>query len=204
MSLGATGSVGELLDHNARVVKSHSELDRPSGLQLHLGALCGAIGKTGNADDEPMSAGTKPGSTLNHCRAVWENQPLFWKPSWFAWKSLLEHIVQWFLKPMYSVCILINVSIYLYHFPTTHRISGLAIGCAWEEFEVHLKMMINYTQSYTWRWLIWELRDTIGGPNRVRIERCTERPMWTDFRDSLGGHNRSCLEMHLKAIIEQT
>jgi len=50
---------------------------------------------------------------------------------------------------MYSVCILIYVSMYLDSNPTTQGISGLGTGGAWEHFEVHLKMTIEWTQSYT-------------------------------------------------------
>jgi len=41
---------------------------------------------------------------------------------------------------MYSVAILIYVSMYLYSYPSTHGISGLAAGGAWEQFEVRLKI----------------------------------------------------------------
>ena len=37
----------------------------------------------------------------------------------------------------------INVSMYLYSYPSTHGISALAAGGAWEQFEVHLKMTIQ-------------------------------------------------------------
>jgi hypothetical protein len=40
---------------------------------------------------------------------------------------------------MYSVCILIYVSMYLYSNPSMHAISGLAAGGAWEQFEVRLE-----------------------------------------------------------------
>jgi len=65
-----------------------SLLDWCSGLRVHLGA---------------------PGGTVNHCRAVWEKQ--LWECCWCAWKSYLLLIIQRFLKLMYSVCILIYVSI---------------------------------------------------------------------------------------------
>jgi len=53
----------------------------------------------------PGSAGDKPGSTLNHCGAVWEKL-LLWECCWCALKSWLLLIVQQFSKLMYSVCIL--------------------------------------------------------------------------------------------------
>ena len=42
-----------------------------------------------------------------------------------------------------SVCILIHVSMYLYSYPSTHSISGLAAGGDSEQFKVRLKMMIE-------------------------------------------------------------
>jgi len=68
---------------------------------------------------------------------------------------------------------------YLYSYPSTHAISGLAVGGAWEQFEVHLKMTIEWAQRYT------------------------PRPWSSDFGDSLGGGNRVYLEIHLEAVIER-
>jgi len=42
-----------------------------------------------------------------------------------------------------SVCILINAFMYLNSNQSSHGISGLAAGCAWEQFEVGLKMSIE-------------------------------------------------------------
>jgi hypothetical protein len=52
-------------------------------------------------------------------------------------------IVQQLLKLMYSVCILIYVSMYLYSYPSTHGISGLAAGATGDQFEAGLKMTIE-------------------------------------------------------------
>jgi len=52
-----------------------------------------------------------PGSTTNHCKAVREKRHLLWERCWCAWKSKLILIVQQFLKLMYSVCIIIYISI---------------------------------------------------------------------------------------------
>jgi len=95
-----------------------------------------------------------------------------------AWKSLLLLIVQWFLKLINSVCILIYVSMYLYSYPSTHSISGVVAGGAWEQFEVRLKMMNMCTQIFTLR------------------------PWSTEVGDALGGHDRASLEMHLVAMIQ--
>ena len=70
------------------------------------------------------------GSTSNHSRAVWEKQHLLWERCWCAWNSLLLKIVQRFLKLMYSGCIVIYVSMYLYSNQSTDSISGLAAGGA--------------------------------------------------------------------------
>jgi len=40
-------------------------------------------------------------------------------------------------------------SIYLYSYPSTHSISRLAAGSAWEQFKVHLEITIQWTQRYT-------------------------------------------------------
>jgi len=116
---------------------------------------------------------------------------------------------------MYSVCILIYVSMYLYSYPFTQGIAGLAAGGAWELFEVRLTMTIEWTQRYTPRPWSSELGDALGGRDRVNsemhleamIERvwwCTWRPRWSHLRDELGGHDRASLEMHLEAVIEWT
>jgi hypothetical protein len=44
---------------------------------------------------------------------------------------------------MYSVCILIYVSMYLYSYPSTNNESVLAAGSAGEQFEEHLKMRLE-------------------------------------------------------------
>jgi len=96
------------------------------------------------------SAGNMSGSTSNHSHVF----------------SLYSHLC-------------IYVSMYLYSYPSTHAISGLAAGGAWEQFEVRLKMMIEWTQRYT------------------------PRPWSRDFGDALGGGNRAYLEIHLEAVMER-
>jgi hypothetical protein len=44
---------------------------------------------------------------------------------------------------MYSVCIIIDVSMYLYSYPSTDGKSGLAAGGAWEQIEACLNMTID-------------------------------------------------------------
>ena len=100
---------------------------------------------------------------------------------------------------MYSVCILIYVSIYLYSYTSTHGISGLAAGGAWEEFEMRLKMTIEWTQRFTPRPWSSKFGDAHGGHDWVNLEaiiepvwRCTWRPWSSEFRDMI----------HLEAVID--
>jgi hypothetical protein len=65
---------------------------------------------------------------------------------WIAW---LLHIVQRFLKLMYSVDILNNVSQYICSSPSTHGISGLDAGGVSEQYVARLTMTIELTQGYT-------------------------------------------------------
>ena len=68
-----------------------------------------------------------------------------------------------------------------------------------------------------WTWRLWssDLRDALGGRDRVsseihseaiiqRVWRCTWRPRFTDLRDALWGHDRASLEMQLESEIEWT
>jgi len=98
---------------------------------------------------------------------------------------------------MYSVCILIYVSIYLYSYPPTNGISRLAAATPREECEVCLKMTIEWTQRYNWRRSSCELRDVLGHYDWASLEmhweaviewtqRCTWRPWLSEVGDSLG------------------
>ena len=77
----------------------------------HLGSPTTRLGVPMISVGVPTSSLEAPGSTSNYYRAVWENEHLHWERCWFAWKWLLLLIVQRFLQLMYSVCILIYVSI---------------------------------------------------------------------------------------------
>jgi len=116
---------------------------------------------------------------------------------------------------MYSVCILIYVSMYLYSYPSTHGISGLAAGGAWEQFEVCLKMTIKWTQRYTPRPWLSEFGDAMGDWDWLNSEmhweaviewvwRCTWRPRLSELRDALWGHDQASVEMQLETKIEWT
>ena len=115
---------------------------------------------------------------------------------------------------MYSVCILIYVSLYLYRYPSTHGIPGLAPGGAWEEIQMRLKMMIESTQRYTPRPWWREDGDGQQGHNRAFLEihleavmkwteGCTPRSWSTEFVDTLGDHDRVNKEMRSKIVIER-
>jgi len=89
---------------------------------------------------------------------------------------------------MYSVCILIYVSMYLYSYPSTHAISGLAAvyriytPC----HPVHLRYPSTSVQPQS---LLGDILD------RARL-RCTSRRRLSELRDSLGGWDRVNSEMH--------
>ena len=53
----------------------------------HLGAPATSLGAAGSASGNPLSVYHKPGSTSNHCRAVWEKRHLLWECCWCTWKS---------------------------------------------------------------------------------------------------------------------
>jgi len=54
-------------------------------------------------------------------------------------------------------------SMHLYSYLSVHSITGLAVGGAWEQFEVSLKMRIKWTQRYTPRPWSTEFADSLGG-----------------------------------------
>jgi len=165
-----------------------------SGVSDPRRAFLPAFRVTGRADD-------KPGSTWERRRQTWESRRHVW-----------EHLesqscIQFVFSSMY-LCI--YVSMYLYSYPSTHGISGLAAGGAWEQFEVRLKMTIEWTQRYTPRPWSSEFGDALGGRGRVNLEinsetmiervwRCTWRPCSCE----LAGRNRESLEIHLEAVIER-
>jgi len=100
---------------------------------------------------------------------------------------------------MYSVCILIYGSMYLYSYPSTHDISGLAAGGAWEQFEVRLKITIQWTQRYTLRPWSSVFGDALGEAIIERVWRYTWRPWLSE----LARRNWASLEIHLEAVIER-
>jgi hypothetical protein len=67
---------------------------------------------------------------------------------------------------------------YLYSYPSTQDISGLAAGSRGDQFLVRLKKRIERTQRYPLR------------------------PWSSEFEDALAGGNRAYFEIYLEAVIE--
>jgi len=104
----------------------------------------------------------------------------------------------------------INVSMYLYSYPSTHGISALAAGGAWEQFEVHLKMTIQWTLIYLPGPWSSEFGDTLRGRDGVDLKMHCEivierglRCTWRPWSGKLRGRNCGSLEIQLEAVIEQ-
>ena len=139
-SLGAPGSAGEM----------------PGS----AGDKSGSAGdKTGSADDKSRIDGDQSGSTSTHSRAVWVKH-LLWERCWCAWKSYLLLTIQRLLTLMYSVCILIYVSIllpiYTWYIWTGCRWCVRAIRGAPEHddqvnSEIHSEAAIKQVWRWTWR-----------------------------------------------------
>jgi len=110
-----------------------------------LGAPGSAGYKSGSAGDMSGSACDKAGSTSNHTRAV-RGKHLLWECCRCAWNAAgvpgirqvrLEIIATSYRTTIvkthvFRLCspLCINVSMYLYSYPSTHGISALAAGGA--------------------------------------------------------------------------
>jgi len=104
---------------------------------------------------------------------------------------------------------------YLYSYPSTHSISGLAAGGAWEQCQVRLIMTIEWTQRYTLRLWSSEFGDAIGDRDWVNSEihweaviewvwRYTWRPRSSELGDALWGHDWVSSGMQSETEIELT
>jgi len=94
---------------------------------------------------------------------------------------------------MYSVCILIYVSMYLWSYLSTRGISGPATGGVRLYIEVRQKMMIYCAQRYTWRPYCVSLEMHL----EAMMEwgwRCTCRWRSSEHRNALG-HNPAGVEV---------
>jgi len=165
--------------------------------------------KPESADHKPGSAYLKPGSTLNDCRAVWEN--IFGNAPGAPWHRsyylLFNGCYNWYIQFIFS-------AMYLYSYPTTHGMSGQAAGGACEQVEAHLKMTIEWTQKYTQRLWSSKFGDALGGRDRVnsekhleamieRVWRCNSIQWLSELRATLRGSDCLSSEMHLEAMIER-
>ena len=97
---------------------------------------------------DPRSPHNEPGSDPNCSRAVLEINILFGSPvgvpgnhSYYILCDNFENShIQFAFPSRYRY---IYELMYLYTYPSTHSISELAAGGAWEQVEVHLKMTIK-------------------------------------------------------------
>ena len=130
-----------------------------------------------------------PGSTWECWQQDWECKQQAWKHRQQAWEHL-ESQYSILGKTPYSLGTLmlrleiiatidrstifkthvfhlyshlcIYVSMYQYSYPSTNGISRLAAGSTWQQFEVRLKLTIEWTQGFTWRPWSWEFRYALG------------------------------------------
>jgi len=148
---------------------------------------------------------------LECCRCAWNaaGAPGIWQvrreiiATTYRSKIVKTHVLR-----LYShLCI--NVSMYRYSYPSTHGITALAAGGAWEQFEVHLKMTIQWTQIYYPGPWSSEFGDTLRGHDGVNLEMHCEiviergrRCTWRPWSGKLRGCNCGSLEIQLEAVIE--
>jgi len=92
---------------------------------------------------------------------------------------------------------------YLYSYPSTHGISGLDEGGAWEQFEECLKLTIEWTQIYTPRPSSSDFGDALGGGNWAYLEILHLEALMSELRDALRDYKRASLEMHLEPVIKR-
>jgi len=93
---------------------------------------------------------------------------------------------------------------YLYSYPSTHAISGQAAGGAWEQFEVRLKMTIEWTRRFTPRLWSSDFGDALGGSNWASLEIHLEAVIERVWRYALGGHGYANLQAVIKRVWRYT
>jgi len=80
--------------------------------------------------------------------------------------------------------------------------------------EIHSEAVIERVGRCNWRLILGELRDSLGGLDRVsseihleavieRVWRCNGRPRSSELGDALGDRDRASMEMHWEAVIER-
>jgi len=99
---------------------------------------------------------------------------------------------------------------YLYSNTSTHSISWLPVGGAWEQFEVCLEITFEWTHRYTPRPKLSKFGDTLEGSNNAALKavvawvwRLTWRVWSSEFGDTPGGGNWVNFEMHSEIVIER-
>jgi len=137
-------------------------------------------------------------------RAVWNTRV-------FLTETRVDADVHCVFSSMY---LYICVSMYLYSYPSTHGLSGLTAGSSWEQFVMHLKMMMMWTQICIWR--PWE--SEFGGHDHVNWETVIEcflrchweaiiMPTWRlekrEFGYTHGGHDWLSWVMYYEAVIKR-
>jgi len=90
--------------------------------------------------------------------------------------AMLNHSYYLSFNDFQNLCVqFVFSSMYLYNYLSTHRISGLAARGDFQQFEVHLKMTIKWTQRYTPRLWSTEFGDAlVAGYDRARLEEYLE------------------------------
>jgi len=98
---------------------------------------------------------------------------------------------------------------YLYSYPCTHGIPGLAGAGGLAQLEVCLDMAIEWTQRYSPRSWSSQCGDALGGCDRASLEMHLEavfkrvcRCTWRPWSCELSCCNRAGLEIRLEAVIE--
>jgi len=108
---------------------------------------------------------------------------------------------------------------YLHSYPSTHSISRLAADGAWEQFVVHLQMVIKGIPRRTWKPWRSEFGDTIAGQDPANLEAVIEYlgthtswPWWCKLGDHywttlvmlVGGRDNVNLEAEIEWVLRCT
>jgi len=152
---------------NSRVYRTDAMADWCSWehwqkLCMNKGGLVTTWGASVSARNDPGSANDQPGSIWMHRQQTWEHLKLL-NSSLRKTSSLLGMLLvrfeiiatsyhsTIFRTPVFNVYSYPHIyeSMYLYSYPSTHDISGLAAEGASEQYEVSLKMTIEWTHRYT-------------------------------------------------------
>jgi len=122
----------------------------------HLGMLATGLGAPGTSLDAPQITVNQAGNN-----DIFEN--IAGAPRNHRYYSLFNGFLKSCIQFVFS-------SMYIYSYPSTHSISGLAADGAWEQFEVCLRMAVELSERYALRLGASEYRATFGGRNQVDLE----------------------------------